>query len=150
MRVEDIMTKEVFYCGPGTDASAAAEIMWIRNCGALPVVEEGGRVVGMVTDRDLFIALGTQNRMPAELSVGEIMTREPSICSPDDDVRDAMTTMAQRRLHRLPVVGKDGALEGIVSLDDIALRADMERLSKDLLRTMKAVVERPTNRTAGA
>jgi CBS domain-containing protein len=56
------MTKDVSCGSPGTNVAAAAEIMWAKNCGSLPIVEDGGHVVGMITDRDLFIALGTQNR----------------------------------------------------------------------------------------
>ena len=145
MRVQDIMTKDVSFCNPGTNAAAATEIMWTRNCGALPIVE-GGRVVGMVTDRDLLIALGTRNRNASELTVGEVMSQDLSVCAPDDDVRDALKMMAERQLHRLPVVDKDGALKGILSLDDIALRAETDGLSKDLLKTMKAICDRQRRR----
>ena len=149
MRVQDIMTKEVSFCNPGTNAAAATEIMWTRNCGALPIVEDGLGVVGMVTDRDLLIALGTRNRNASDLPVGEVMSKDLALCTPDDDVRDALKIMAQRQLHRLPVVDKDGALKGILSLDDIALRAETDGLSKDLLKTMKAICDRQSRR-AGA
>jgi len=62
MRVNDVMTKDVSFCNPGTSAAAAAEMMWTQDCGVLPVLEDSGRIAGMVTDRDLFIALGTTNR----------------------------------------------------------------------------------------
>jgi CBS domain-containing protein len=143
MRVQDVMTKEVSYCNPSTNAAAAAEIMWTQNCGSLPIVEDSGRVVGMITDRDLFIALGTQNRRPAEFRVGEIMNRELSLCAPDDDVRLALRTMAQKQAHRLPVVDKDGALRGILSIDDVVLRADVDGLATDVVKTMKAICDRP-------
>ena len=112
----------------------------------LPIVEEGHGVVGIVTDRDLLIALGTRNRNAADLPVGEVMNKNLALCAPDDDVRDALKTMAQRQLHRLPVVDRDGVLKGILSLDDIALRADADGLSKDLLKTMKAICDRQNQR----
>jgi CBS domain-containing protein len=140
------MTKGVSFCSPGTNAAAATEIMWTRNCGALPIVEDGRGVIGMVTDRDLLIALGTSNRNAADLPVGEVMNKDLSLCAPDDDVRDALKTMAQRQLHQLPVVDKDGALQGMISLDDIALRAEAEGLSKDLVKTMKAISNRQNQR----
>jgi CBS domain-containing protein len=142
MRVEEIMTKDVSYCAPGTNAAEAAELMWTRNCGSLPVVEDGGHVVGMITDRDLFIALGTQDRRPADLPVGEIMNRDLSICAPGDDLRQALKTMAEKQSHRLPVVDENGALKGILSIDDIVLRAEADGLSKDVLKAMKAICER--------
>ena len=149
MRVQDIMTKDVSFCSPGTNAAAATEIMWTRNCGALPIVEDSRVVVGMVTDRDLLIALGTRNRNASDLQVGEVMSKDLSLCAPNDDVRDALKIMAERQLHRLPVVDEDGVLKGILSLDDIALRADTDGLSKDLLKAMKAICDRQSRR-AGA
>jgi FOG: CBS domain len=143
------VTKDVSFCSPGTNAAAATEIMWTRNCGALPIVEDSRGVIGMVTDRDLLIALGTRNRNASDLPVSEVMSKDLSLCTPDDDVRDALKIMAERQLHRLPVVDKDGGLKGILSLDDIALRAETDGLSKDLLKTMKAICDRQSRR-AGA
>jgi CBS domain-containing protein len=144
MRVEEVMTKEVSFCGPGTNAAAAAEIMWNRDCGILPVLGDADKLVGVVTDRDLFIALGTQNRSAADLSLGPIMQREPSSCSPEDDVRKALKTMAQNRVHRLPVVDESGALKGILSMNDVILQAGSETngvLKDDVIRTLKAICE---------
>jgi CBS domain-containing protein len=150
MQVQDIMTKDVAFCSPGTNAAVATEIMWTRNCGALPVVEDGRGVIGMVTDRDLLIALGTSNRNASDLPVGEVMKQGVSVCAPNDDIRDALKIMAQRQLHRLPVVDKDGALKGILSLDDIALRAEANGLSKELLQTMRAICDRRNPRAGAA
>lgn len=144
MRVEDIMTKDVSFCNPSTSAAAAAEIMWTRDCGVLPVLDDSDRVVGMVTDRDLFIALGTGNRSASELSVGEIMHREPAVCSPPDDVRNALKTMAHQRVHRLPVVDPSGELKGILSINDLVLRVKPDSngvFKDDAIRTLKAICE---------
>jgi len=135
------MTKNVSFCAPGTNAAAAAEIMWMRDCGVLPVVEDSGQIVGVVTDRDLFIALGTQNRNPSELPVGEIMRRELSACAPEDDVRDVLKTMAEQRVHRLPVLDKSGALKGIVSMNDVILQETNGVFKNDVIRTLKAICQ---------
>jgi CBS domain-containing protein len=149
MQVQDLMTKDVSFCNPGTNAAAATEIMWTRNCGSLPIVEDGRGVIGMVTDRDLLIALGTRNQRAADLPVGEVMNKDVALCAPDDDVREALKTMAQRQLHRLPVVDNDGTLKGMLSLDDIALRAEAG-LNKELLQTMKAICNRRNPRAGAA
>ena len=141
MQVAEIMTKDVCSCSPGMNAATAAELMWNRNFGSLPIVEDGGRVVGIVTDRDLFLALGTSNRRPAELSLGEIMHKDVALCNPGSDVRNALKTMAQRQLRRLPVVDDAGNLQGILSLADVALRAD-DQLSADVLDVVRAVCDR--------
>jgi len=142
------MRKPVSYCHAGTDAAAAAEIMWTQNCGCLPIVEDGSRVVGMVTDRDLFIALGTQNRRPAELRVSEVMSKDLSLCSPEDDVRTALRMMAQKHAHRLPVVDKNGDLKGILSIDDVVARARHEGLANDVIDTLSTICERASYRVS--
>jgi len=129
------------------NAATAAELMWNRNCGSIPIVEDGGRVVGIVTDRDLFLSLGTSNRRPDELSLGEIMNKDLALCNPDSDVRSALKTMAQRQLRRLPVVDEAGNLRGILSLADIALRMDDEH-SMDVLNVVRAVCDRRNRRKA--
>jgi CBS-domain-containing membrane protein len=142
------MTSDISVCSPGTNAAAAAEIMWTRNCGSLPIVEDGRGVIGMVTDRDLLIALGTSNRTAAELLVGEVMSRELSFCAPGDDLCDALKIMAQKQLHRLPVVDKDGELKGILSLNDIVLQAGSNGIAKELLQTMQAIGEHQNQNAA--
>ena len=140
MQVQDIMTSDVSYCDPETNAAAAAELMWTRNCGALPVVGGEGRVEGIVTDRDLFIALGTNNRNAGDLRVGALMKQEISTCAPGDDLRSALGIMAQRQVQRLPVVDETGALKGILSIDDIVLRAEAGGLSTgDVLKAIRAI-----------
>jgi CBS domain-containing protein len=143
MQVQEIMTHEVSCAQPETNAAAAAELMWTNDCGSLPVVEDGRRVIGMVTDRDLFIALGTQNKRASDLTVGEIMRVNPSVCSPRDDLRNALMTMAEDRVHRLPVVDETGALRGILSIDDVIARSD-STLKDQVLRTLEAVCSRPS------
>jgi CBS domain-containing protein len=140
MRVDELMTKDVSSCHQATNAAAAAEIMWKRNCGILPITGESGRIAGVVTDRDLFIALGTQNRPASELAVGEIMHRDPTVGAPDDDVRNALKKMAKLRVHRLPVVDESGALKGILSMNDVVVRTDSV-LKDDVIRTLRAICE---------
>lgn len=65
MKVRDIMTQGAVCCGPGT-----VELMWNRNCGMLPVVGADGKLQGVVTDRDICIAMGTRNRLPGTVDDG--------------------------------------------------------------------------------
>src|SRR5580700_6509565 len=124
MRVEEIMAKNVSACTAGTNAAEAAELMWIHDCGVLPVVADSdGRLVGIVTDRDLFIALGTKGQNASGLTIGEVMRPEVFSCAPSDDLHNALKIMANRQVHRLPVVDGDGALTGILSLNDVVFHA---------------------------
>jgi predicted transcriptional regulator len=78
----------------------------------------------MITDRDLFIALGTRNRLPADMLVGEVAACGIGTCNPDDDIRDALKTMKRRQVRRLPVVNADGVPVGVLSMDDVILHAE--------------------------
>lgn len=123
-------------------------MMWTGNCGAQPVVKDGN-VVGMVTDRDLFIALGTGNKKAADLQISEIMNRDLSLCSPGDDLRSAMKTMGQRKLYRLLAVDQHGQFKGILSVDDIVLYAGAGGPSnEEVVKMMKAICERQIHRVA--
>ena len=115
--------------------------MWRWNCGALPVVTDGNRLIGIITDRDLFIALGTQYRKPAEVSVGEIMHANPTCCGPADDLQQALSTMASQHVRRLPVVDPSGSLQGMLSIDDVIARTKVGSGGNGVLRNLKAICE---------
>jgi CBS domain-containing protein len=119
MKVSEIMTSDVGSCGPRTNAAAIAEICWNRSCGAVPVVDETNKVLGMVTDRDLFIALATRNRRASDLVAGEVMSKDVTTCSPDDDVMQALSQMHSRKVRRIPVVDRNKTLVGILSLANV-------------------------------
>lgn len=130
MKVEQLMTRNVETCHPGDSLSVAAHIMWDRDCGCVPVVEpEDGtaRLVGMVTDRDVCMAAYTQGRKLAEIEVRGVMATKLFCCRSTDSIDDALKAMEENQLHRLPVVGKDGRLVGLISLADAAREAARER-----------------------
>ncbi len=148
MKVQDIMTKKVKVCAPDTSVSAAAALMWDVDCGVLPVVSDGGKVVGLITDRDIAIALGTRNRLASDILVSEVMAAQVYFCAADDDIHVALKTMRKDRVRRLPVVNEEGLLEGIVSMNDIALHAEKfdghrtkDLTYDDFVNTFKAICE---------
>jgi CBS domain-containing protein len=122
MKVKDVMTKEVKTCTPETNLAAAAESMWMRDCGALPIVDKSGQVVGMITDRDICIATGCRRRDPASIFVREVMAEQVYSCSPEADVREALQIMQHKQVRRLAVIDSAGKLCGILSMNDIALK----------------------------
>ncbi len=124
MKVQDVMMGTPATCNSGTNLGAAIEILWNRNCGILPVVNAENQVVGIVTDRDLCIALGTRNRLPGEITVAEVVSGKVFSCKPADDIQTALATMAQEQVRRLPVINVEGKLEGILSMDDVTLHAE--------------------------
>lgn len=123
MKVGDIMVTAPASCNPDTNCATAVERFWSAGCGALPVVNAEKRVVGVVTDRDICIALGTRNRRPTELQVREVMTRDVACCRADDDIHDALKTMRLRKVRRLPVIDEASRLEGMLCATDVLLYA---------------------------
>jgi CBS domain-containing protein len=122
MKVKDIMTARPNSCSPATNLAAAAALMLDADCGVLPVVEEG-KLAGIVTDRDMYIALATRNKPASQLTVAEVARKQAFTCSPDDDVHKALAIMKEHHVRRLPVQGFGGTVSGIVSLNDIVLSA---------------------------
>lgn len=146
MKVKDVMFQAVQACTPESTLAAAVELLWTNDCGALPVVKDG-ILEGMITDRDIAIALGTRNLCPSDVTVGEVISHQRFTCAPDDDVHQALKTMRTHKVRRLPVLGKHGKLEGILCLNDVVLRA--HRVSHkpadvtydDVVNTLKAIGE---------
>ena len=116
--VGDAMTKDVLTVGPADTIGEAAEKMEAANVGAVVVVEDLVRIVGIITERDLMRAVAQRARA-AEARVRQWMTAEPTTIGPEMPVEEALEIMFTRHFRHLPVV-KDGRNLGIVSLRDLA------------------------------
>lgn len=148
MKVQDVMTEQVRSCWPDTNLAAAAGLMWKKDCGVLPVVADGGKAIGVITDRDIAIAMGTRKQTASAIPVKEVMSARLFTVSPEDDIHAALKLMRKERVHRLPVVNNDGVLKGILSLNDVvlhAVHADGKKRPElsydDVVSTLKAVCE---------
>ena len=144
MKVKDVMTRDVRTCQLDSNLSEAAKKMWMRDCGVLPIINEAGEVVGILTDRDICIAAGSKNREPSSIPVTEVMMRKIHACYPEDDIREALRTMREKRVRRLPALDAEGKLCGILSLDDVALKAREankpgELSADDVEQTLEAI-----------
>jgi CBS-domain-containing membrane protein len=127
----------------------AAKEMWENDCGALPVIRDGRKVVGMITDRDICMASAMRDRNPSAISVEEIMNTTVYAAAAEEDVEQALQTMRDHKIRRLPVLNLEGELQGIVSMNDIVLRAK-ERNGKrpqisyaDVVKTYQAICKHP-------
>jgi CBS domain-containing protein len=146
MKVQEVMTQDVKACFPDTNLAAAAVLMWENDCGILPVVANGGNTVGVITDRDIAIAVGTRGRAPQELRVDEVIQGPVVACSLDDDVHSALKTMRKDKLRRLPVLNSEGELKGILSINDLVVhsqKGNKELDYDDVVSTFKAICEHP-------
>jgi len=143
VRIRDIMTEPVIACSPDTNLAAAAAIMWNEDCGVLPVVEDG-KLTGILTDRDICIALGTRGVPAPSIAVRDVAMKDVETCAPESDVHSAMHTMRRAKVRRLPVVDDQGQLKGLIGLNDIILAADRKGGPVDyeeVMNTVKAVSE---------
>jgi CBS domain-containing protein len=123
MKVSDIMTAKPIWCRKDTDLGTAARMMLEGRLGSIPVVDEHGQLNGILTDRDVAMAVALRRRQASNIAVHEAMAERVHTCSPDEDVRAALKRMATARVRRLPVVTPAQHLVGILSIDDIVLRA---------------------------
>jgi CBS domain-containing protein len=131
MKLNEIMTKDVEAIAPDTSLQEAASRMRSLDVGVLPVFE-GDRLVGMLTDRDLAIRATAEGKDPKTTTVQEAMTAEVAYCFEDQDVEEAGRIMKENQIRRLPVLNRDKLLVGIVSLGDLATRADEKRAGETL------------------
>ena len=145
MKVRDVMRREPCVCGPDNHLAKVGRVMAEAGCGFLPVIGDQDRVVGVITDRDLALAAATRDRRPSEIQVRQVMSGEVYSCGPDEDLRDALKVMRERKVRRLAVVDSD-RLRGILSLDDVVLEAQAVATESftgpfysDITRTLKEI-----------
>jgi CBS domain-containing protein len=144
MLVKQLMTENVSSCRQDDNLAKIVEIMWNERCGALPILNGSGRVVGIITDRDICIALGTRNIKASEVLARDVSPPGYFSCDPDYDARVALRTMASEEVGRLLVVDEAGQLVGIISIDDIIFRAGGGRSGlsdREIIDTLRAMWE---------
>lgn len=141
MKVRELMTSDVSSCQKQSTLTQIVTIMWQRDCGVVPVVDEHHKIVGIVTDRDICVAVATQNRLASDIMAGEIIYGAVKSCSPSDDVDDALKIMRKHQLRRLPVTDSEGTLLGIVSISDFLrhTKGKDKVPAKKLLKTLREI-----------
>jgi CBS domain-containing protein len=142
VKVSEAMTPSVVTVSRDTPLADAARLMRDSDVGPLPVADEG-RLVGVLTDRDITIRAVADGKDPFSTRVDEVMTPKVVCCLDTDDVEHAAEMMQSAQLRRLLVVTGDGRLAGIVSLGDIAVRTGNDALSGE---TLQHVSEPPPGR----
>jgi len=159
MKVKEVMTPNPKACTTTDTLATAARFMWDHDCGVLPVVTAGNKVVGLITDRDICMSAGMHGCNLSNLAVEDVISGKVYSVEPDDDVHKALETMQDRKVRRLPVIDADGTLQGLLSMNDVVLRAQEKKEKKvpgiayaDVVDTYKAICahQLPIERTHGA
>jgi CBS domain-containing protein len=120
MRASDWMTRPVHSCFPHDTLERAAQVMWERGCGLVPVVDAGRRVLGILTDRDICMAAYTRGLRLWQMSAESTMTKAVHAVREQDPLEVVEAVMRCGHVRRVPVLDGDGLLAGILSIDDLA------------------------------
>ena len=125
-KCRDVMTENVVVCTPDNTVAEVARLMKTEDIGPVLIVdnEQSKTLVGIVTDRDLALKVIADGRDPQTTRVGDVMSKKLVTCYADDNIETAMKSMAQFQLRRIPVVGKNMQLVGIISQADVATRVN--------------------------
>jgi CBS domain-containing protein len=135
-KCSDVMTKDVVTCSSESTIIEVAQLMKIEDIGPVLIVnnDDPTTLVGIMTDRDIVLKVIAEGEDPRMKRVGEVMSKKLVTCRPDDDVEVAMKAMAQFQLRRIPVVGENMKLLGIISQADLATRADEPEKTAEVVR----------------
>jgi len=155
MKVQEVMAKELSTCRADEALTTAARVMWERDIGAVPIVGAEGKLVGIITDRDICMAAYFTGESLPSMLISEHMSKEVFTAEPGQNIESAEELMRSKQVRRLPVLDDARALVGMVTLGDVA-RAAAARGRKgvaveDVAATLAAVSQprpAPTQATA--
>jgi CBS domain-containing protein len=132
MRISEIITPKIFSVGPQTSIAEGGRLMGEMDVGVLPVIDQG-RLVGIVTDRDIAVR-GTGRGVGPEAPVSEVMSGDVTTCRDDEEVDEVLERMADMQVRRMPVCAADGRIIGMFSLGDAARDGEEENEVAQALR----------------
>ncbi|NNE68105.1 MAG: CBS domain-containing protein [Pyrinomonadaceae bacterium] len=136
IKCSEIMSEKVTSASADASLRAIAQMLKAGDIGILPIVDDGGKLLGLVTDRDIVVRAVAEGSDVKTTTVGDIMTTELYTAGPDDFAFEAVRTMGDRKVRRVPIVDDDGVLVGIVSIADIALEMEDE---KEVAETLEEI-----------
>jgi CBS domain-containing protein len=135
LRCRDIMTRDVTTCSPDSSLREVADKMEDDDVGSIPVIENG-RLIGLVTDRDIVCRVIAEGRDTRTTTAREAMTEDVVTCTPDESLLEAVHKLGEHQIRRLPICDPSGRLQGFISIRDIALEAECDR---ELARALEQI-----------
>jgi CBS domain-containing protein len=138
LTAREIMTRNIKTVRRDSPLREVAQIMKDEDCGVVPIVDERGALLGLVTDRDLVIRAFTGGKTPDAVRVGDVMTDDIEAVTPEQTIHDIIELMGRRQVRRIPVVDRDDRLLGLISMGDIANRADYDEELQEALDRVSA------------
>ena len=155
MKVKELMNPDANSIWITESLADAAKLMWQNDCGILPIIKDGKKVVGMITDRDICMGTAMKDANPSSISVEQVMSGKVFAATPDQEVEEALEMMKAHKVRRLPVVNEEGELAGILSMNDIVLNAKgsngkAQIKYADVVETYQAICQHPLPVTKAA
>lgn len=141
LQVHQIMSRRVRTAAPADTVAEAAAVMRDHRIGVLPVLERG-RMVGILTDRDIVVRVVAEARSPTDCRVADVMTEEVHFCLDDDEVEEVARRLGEQGIRRMPVLDRSDQVVGVISLEDIAVHADWGYIVAQALRRIAAAPPR--------
>jgi CBS domain-containing protein len=135
-KCNEVMTKNPVCCLPGDTVSKVAELMKNKHVGPIPIIdsEQGKKLVGIVTDRDLALKIVADGRNPKSTKAEEVMTRNVVTCRAEDDLKNALDAMSGHKLRRIPVIDNNSRIVGIIAQADVATRVNQPEETAAIVR----------------
>ncbi len=130
---EDVMTQNPKSVRVDATLRDVAQIMRDENCGVVPVVGNDRRLLGVITDRDMVLRTADNDRAWTQLNARDVMTDEVEAVTPEEPVREIIHLMAKKQVRRVPVVDRQDRLLGLISMVDIANRAEKDEELQDAM-----------------
>jgi len=147
MQVSQAMSTPARTCRGNTQLGQAAKIMSANNCGCLPVVDDRGSLIGLITDRDISVTVADRYQNPWQLSVRDAMTKSVVSCAPDDPIEAALVSFSDLGVRRLPVIDRAGHVAGVLSIDDLVLHSGQRGLPEEVvLQTLRSICSAETGK----
>jgi CBS domain-containing protein len=139
LTAQEIMTRNPRTVRRDSPLRDAAQIMKDENVGIVPVVDEGARLVGVLTDRDVVVRAFADERQPTSFRVSDVMTDDVEAVTPEESIHEIIELMGRKQIRRVPVVDREDRLLGIIAMADIANRAEQDE-------ELQAALERISSR----
>ena len=145
MKVRDVMTSDPVSCSPSDIAQNVARTLRDNDIGSVPVLGDDGKLIGIITDRDLCCSI-LANGLDPNTTIADYITLNPITCRADDDVDDCERAMQQHQIRRIPVVDDQKRCLGVVSQADLALHDEAKKVSKTVAEISKPTHHEPSAR----
>jgi|SRR6185437_10976850 len=149
MKISEVMTQRPRAVPAQMPVREAARLMDEEDVGSLPVVDEGERLIGILTDRDVAVRVVGRGLDSATTTVGEVASTDVAVLTPDHDLDDALRLMAREQVRRLPIVVRENQLVGMLAQADVA-HASKEKATGEVVEAISRAPGGPRVATTGA